>query len=44
MVQVLAFIYFVHSDSSQNLNYKAGLFFRFDKKKYRFMDDSSQKM
>lgn len=42
MVQVLAFIYFVRSDSSQSLNYKARLFFSFDKKN-RFMDDSSQK-
>lgn len=42
MVQVLASIYFVRSDSSQSLNYKARLFFSFDKKN-RFMDDSSQK-
>lgn len=42
MVQVLAFIYFVRSDSSQSLNYKARLFLSFDKKN-RFMDDSSQK-
>lgn len=33
MVQVLAFIYFVRSDSSQSLNYKARLFLSFDKKK-----------